>query len=374
MVARRLYISLLSAWALAVLPQGIQAAILPPTPIPILDYDPSVRSTAMGGAAGAVFWGADPNHWANPALLGFVEGIAYEDALEQLPDFVISGLGEDIIIRIRTTARRATIGHGGLGVALTGRPFDGPGGVRREYGLGPDFQSYDQVRSWSLGISAAKLVETFANYRHGRAPSITRYLDAAFGYAQKTVDVGAGVFDEHGVLRDWGLLARARAPLALKGMPVALEGAYSYSVLNAGGGAKDMSFIPTRHFRNSLSLHATAGRLPDSTPFLPSWFRTGLEPLVSVGSDWDLEHLSWYSERNTHTWGGEMVLASVFFLRMGRDQASRPTRGYGIALPLGGYGGMRYDRASVDGDLVRDVTFRGWRVWIDPLALTRALR
>jgi hypothetical protein len=41
--------------------------------------DPSMRSQAMGGASGAVFWGRGPNDWANPALLGLAEGITYED-------------------------------------------------------------------------------------------------------------------------------------------------------------------------------------------------------------------------------------------------------------------------------------------------------
>ena len=151
---------------------------------------------------------------------------------------------------------------------------------------------------------------------------------------------------------------------------MALESAYGYSVLNAGG-ASDMYSIPSRHFRNSASLHASAGRLSSSTPILPSWFRTGLEPLVSVGSDWDWEHLSWFSEEHLRRWGGELALANVVFLRMGRDGASRSTRGFGIALPVGAFGGVRYDDAQIEGDFVSEIKYRAWSVWIDPVALTR---
>ena len=42
-----------------------------------LDIDASIRSAGMGGACNAVFWGADPNDWANPALLGYHSGLRY---------------------------------------------------------------------------------------------------------------------------------------------------------------------------------------------------------------------------------------------------------------------------------------------------------
>jgi hypothetical protein len=41
-------------------------------------------------------------------------------------------------------------------------------------------------------------------------------------------------------------------------------------------------------------------------------------------------------------------------------------------LPIGRFGGVRYDDASVDSAL--DFDYRAWSVWIDPLAIARAGR
>src|SRR5438445_9022278 len=40
-------------------------------------FDPSVISAGMGGASAAVAWSAEPNYWANPALLGYYQGIRW---------------------------------------------------------------------------------------------------------------------------------------------------------------------------------------------------------------------------------------------------------------------------------------------------------
>jgi len=49
-----------------------------------LFFDPSVRSAALGGAGGSLWWGGDPNDWANPALLPFHRGIRYSDMQSDL--------------------------------------------------------------------------------------------------------------------------------------------------------------------------------------------------------------------------------------------------------------------------------------------------
>jgi hypothetical protein len=48
-----------------------------------MDIDISARSAALGGASTALPWG-DLNHWANPALLGYVDGIRYAHQRTQL--------------------------------------------------------------------------------------------------------------------------------------------------------------------------------------------------------------------------------------------------------------------------------------------------
>ena len=62
------------------------------TSAPVLDIDPSLRSVGMGGASTAVFWGNNPNHWANPALLGSVTGVRFEASdVSLLPEALPGG-------------------------------------------------------------------------------------------------------------------------------------------------------------------------------------------------------------------------------------------------------------------------------------------
>src|SRR5215470_12634146 len=94
----------------------------------VLEFDPSMRSTSMAGASGAVFWGTDPNHWANPALLGYYEGVHYDDALVDFGSY--STIFEEV--QVRNIGRRVTVAYGGFGVSLAGRPFDS-GGLRFDF-------------------------------------------------------------------------------------------------------------------------------------------------------------------------------------------------------------------------------------------------
>src|SRR5690348_1059502 len=101
----------LMSWARA----GMGAQIFEALSPPILDIDPSVRSASMGGASTAVFWGVDPNHWVNPALLGFATGIRYESGHTDY----------DYGFQLRTS--RVTVGYAGVGFATAGQPIDGLG-------------------------------------------------------------------------------------------------------------------------------------------------------------------------------------------------------------------------------------------------------
>jgi len=59
--------------------RALAASIFPAESIvaPVLLYDSSTRSIGMGGASTAVFW-ADPNPWANPALIATAQGLHFE--------------------------------------------------------------------------------------------------------------------------------------------------------------------------------------------------------------------------------------------------------------------------------------------------------
>lgn len=71
-------------------------------------------------------------------------------------------------------------------------------------------------------------------------------------------------------------------------------------------------------------------------------------------------------------WGAELGIASVLFVRAGIAGGAlrgftRHTSGIGVGLPLGRYGGMRWDRAAVASGL----TDERWSFWVDPFAFAR---
>src|SRR5258705_13736084 len=76
--------------------------------------DTSIRASGMGRAGVAVFWGGDPNHWVNPALLGYHEGIRYEYGKTRL----VPELVDDVFFRSNVT----TVGGFGIGAYMTGKP------------------------------------------------------------------------------------------------------------------------------------------------------------------------------------------------------------------------------------------------------------
>src|SRR5262249_44986061 len=90
-----------------------------------MDIDVSIRSAGMGGAGAAVFWGQDLNHWSNPALLGGIQGIRYEQGKTQL----VPDLASDVDF----TSKVIKAGGGGLGIVWSGTA-PGPGGVLLSYG------------------------------------------------------------------------------------------------------------------------------------------------------------------------------------------------------------------------------------------------
>ena len=325
---------------------------------PALQYDPSVRSTGMAGASGAVFWVTDPNHWANPALLGTVQGIQYQDALEQFPTLFVGNSSFDA----RFVSRQAVLGGGGLGVALAGAPFEGMGSSWQGAVNGAGWEELSTIRSWSAGVSAAKVLETSAWLLHRSPPRILRHLDLAFGYTHKGGD-------DRPTISDWGLLAHVSGQVSLRGVATILEAGYGYSDLNSNQN-------PDRHVRNSAGIHVAGGDLPKGFARLPAWFLTGLEPLVSLGGAFDLDRRA--GGLHEHLWGGELGLVNVLFLRFGRNEAfvsdHDDFRGFGVALPLGKFAAVRYDDARQEGEFSSDIDYRAWSVWIDPLAIARAGR
>lgn len=104
---------------------SVRATAQAPSGAEAFGLDPSVRAAGMGRASTAVFWGGDPNYWANPALLGHHRGLRFEGAKTQL----VPDLAHDVFFR----TSRATVAAAGIGFAFAGRP-GGLGQQKLDYG------------------------------------------------------------------------------------------------------------------------------------------------------------------------------------------------------------------------------------------------
>jgi hypothetical protein len=354
---------------------ALAASIFPPEPIaaPVLGVDPSTRSIGMGGASTAVFW-ANPNPWANPALIATTQGLRFEHDDADF-DFV------------HIHASRFVLGGGGLGFATSGRPLhilgqlslDGP---NIDFGGGETLSAFERVRSWSIAGSLAGLWSAWARHAGHNSPRLARMGDVAVGYSQNAVEGGfSGDPMEKGVVHDWGVLARVGGAVWKDAdARLRLEAATAYAVHNSGRDVIEEVFsfgppIPApRQERVGLAARATLDR-PWATR-LPAWLAEGWHPIVSIGVAYDPVRASAPSNR-FDIWGAELGLAGLLFGRLGQrgsgDEAQR-SWGLGVALPLGRLGGASYDYARTTNGLIDHVTRNSFSVWLDPLAIWRARR
>lgn len=354
-----------------------------------LDLDLSVRSSGMGGASGAVFWGGDPNHWANPALLGYHRGVAYTWGRTQL----VPGLANDVILE----SRRYTLGYGGVGLAFAGK---GPGSIRLDYGLseGVDqngnftgmFDSYEKVDSWGFGVSLAEALSSWAALGGRPAPAITRHADVAFGFASKDVDIVLAPATMSGTASgtglDYGVLLRVSPPVTPAGaeLPLRLDLAYGYSVQNFNDEQvtfvnEDQSSPFTRIRRNGVAGRIAVGvpaSLRGGASGATAWLFESFDPLILIGLAGDWEHNSAGSQSGFYDvgrFGVEVTLANVLTWRTGHvtDRVGGidgDTGGWGLGFHIGRLAGFRYDRATVpqsrDSGLP-DLERKGYTMFVD---------
>ena len=352
---------------------ALAASIFPAEPIvaPVLLVDPSTRSIGMGGASTAVFW-ANPNPWANPALIATTQGLRFEhdDA-----DFDL----------VHLHASRFVLGGGGIGFATSGRPIRALGQLSLDgptVDIGSETLSLrEQVRSWSIAGSLAGLWSTWARHGGHDGPRLASVVDVAFGYGENAVEERlSGDPVAKGVVHDWGVLARAGGTVWNgDDARLHLEAAAGYAVRNSGRDAIDEfgSPIPApRQERVGLAAHATLDR--PSASWLPMRLSDGWHPLVSFGVAYDPVRTSAPSSR-VDAWGAELGLAGLLFGRLGprgSGDAAQRSWGLGAALPLGRFGGASYDYALTKpaNGLIDHITRNSFGVWLDPLAIWRARR
>jgi hypothetical protein len=341
-----------------------------------MDIDGSAISSAMGGASAAVFWSAEPNYWANPALLGYYRGVRYQYARSQL----VPGLATDVIL----TSDRVTLGAYGVGLEV--------GRTKLDYG-DPD-DSYEKVGAIAVGASLAGLLG--AALPGSPAAALGEHLDLAVGFARKDVEMMIGPGREaeaSGNPYDVGVLLRGGLDLGALGdavAPVRLEAGLGAAVLNFNDVEftflnEDESSPPSRLRRLGGSVRLAVG-LPAawSGPGLPARtaaFLRGLDPLVSVGLAYDDEHVQAGDESDfgydaTH-FGAELALLNMLSVRVGHvtdreGGIEDATWGVGFNLPIAGVAGARYDYAEYpQSSSLPDVKRHTASFFVDPIALWR---
>jgi hypothetical protein len=378
-----------------------------------LAINTSPRAEALGGAGAALPWDGNPAHWANPALLGFRRGIHYLDFRSELA----RGLADDILL----TNKELVLGAFGVGLLIAQGPLDGnylDMGIQQatdENGeLVGEFESYMKSESWGLSLDAVEAAELVLGKGRG---AWSRYASLSGGIVWKEFEDmlapdsilqdGLGGGSGRGNCRDQGWMIRV-TPLNLGFagdrlgdglLGIAIGGAYGAATLNKTDefivhvDADQADPFPTAHVKAwSLRLAvpwtenarrdlnaASAGILGDMLdPFLSfTVTRQKIEP----GIRWVDETEAWVYERDTSGiydekgWGWEVGLANVLYLREGRlevpyGDVDGATRGWGLNLQAGRFGGFRYDAATVpQARGLPTVDRRTWSVWVDPVAI-----
>jgi hypothetical protein len=364
-----------------------------------MDIDPSVPSSGMGGASTAVWWNAEPNYWANPALLGYYRGLRWQTAhTNLLPD-----LASDVTFK----TGRFTLGGAGIGYEIAGHPFDGLGGLDLDYGTGVlttdpsgnptgTFQGHERIEASGLGVSLAQLTAAALGFAGHDVPRFLRHVDVAGGFARKLteVDLGGGVADAE-VTHDWGVLVKGGFggvyTASSDAGPLSLEAGYAQSVLNYDDATFDFGVAgsgpPTRMRREGasarLAYDSYSGRNPAGSPMFSALMR-GFAPIATLGFAYDWSSIaagSGPTDYDVRQWGVEITLVNVFTLRGGHVWSDDPfgpmddySFGVGVALPLTEYAGARYDFASYpEPNGLSNLKRNSVSVWLNPLALHRAL-
>lgn len=337
-----------------------------------MDIDTSIRSSGMAGASTAVFFGDDPNSWANPALLGYASGVRYQRGKTQL----VPGLATDVFF----SSEHVRVGGGGAGVVFSGRPV--LEGVELDYGS-DFFRGFETVESWGFGVSALRAAEAIRHAAGGAPAPRSRKVDVSFGMNFKRTHFVLGPFSEDSANTvDWGVLLRA-TPLDRSdpgaGVPLRLDAALGFGVINANE-ATFFGFPPTRQKRTGIAMHLALD--PPAWGMSQSgsrpWYLEGLSPLFSFGLAGDWTRASAGGQgRRYDTWGAgvEATMLNVLTLRGGYyydrlGEIQDPTFGFALTLPVGRLAGVRYEESRFpqarDSGL-SDLTRRSFTVWVDPV-------
>ncbi len=371
-----------------------------------MDFDTHVGATGMGGACVGVAWG-EPDVWGNVASLSRVSGVRWEHSSTQL----VPGLATDVWLR----SNRLLVGARGVGVSLLGVPavLDG---VRLDYGTSEatnvngdvtgTFSSYETVNGQALAVSLPQILDAMA-FSPGGATHFSDACDLSLGLARKRTHVQLAPKSMSGTAEatayDLGVQARF-SPLWLLPAPadagslkprdlLLLDLGLGYGALNAMGGkfafrSDDQSSPATRMRRTGYAVRlgvrmprpdasgAIAGQVGPLALLLE-----GFDPLMAwvIARDHEVDVDTPAYE--VHHQGYEITIANVYTLRRGHwtdrlGDIDGPTSGWGLGIPVGPWGGFRYDKGTMpqaEDSGLPDVTREGWTVWCDAVRVWRDL-
>lgn len=367
-----------------------------------LTFNVSARAEGMGGAGVAGVWGGDTNLWANPALLAFRPGVRYATMHSQLA----AGLADDIFI----DKQELTLGYAGLGLLYGRSPLDhvyldmGTQQATDENGDPTgEFASWERSRAWGLGLGATQVLDRFAGTR------LNGWFDLAGGVVWRDFEdqlaLGGMLTEGSGGAeassRDWGWVARvtpvntlARSA-ALGRLPVGLvvEGSYGRAKQNdtedflVRVDVDQSDPLPTAYV-SGWAVHAAVVPADGLLAGLPDLVASSLSPLFAwtyseqvvepgylwTGDDYVYAHdeSGRYDEDSR---GHEFAFLNLLYVRRGHltvawGEIDAATRGWGVNLQAGRYGGVRYDRARVpQATGLPEVERSGWHFWVDAAAL-----
>jgi hypothetical protein len=347
--------------------------------------DPSVISAGMGGASAAVTWSAEPNYWANPALLGYYQGLRWQWSRTRLiPNFADHAY---------FASSRFVLAGAGVGMELTGRPFEGMGNLRLDYGpllldaADPSsaFDPFERVDAVAVGVSFDQFANALLSLRDSALPPFTRYGDVALGYAEKHTRLGGPPgFSGDRTSHDFGFLIRAElSAQELPGPLARVQASYGRGEINYEG-SSDLGLFgvsgPVDYmYRDGGALRFDLGRSGGAGSAGLRLFRVmtrGLGSPLSVGFALDREYVPTGPYDVTHE-GAEVAFFRILSIRAGhvKDDAGDihgDTFGVGVTLPIGEAVSARYDYATYpETDGLQRLRRHGVSIFFDPMALRR---
>lgn len=336
------------------------------------DFDLSIRSAAMGGASTGVAWGA-VGVWGNPASLSSVQGIEWAYTRTRL----VPGLADDVYL----TSKHLRLGGAGIGVSLSGQPFEGLGETRLDYGTSSPFVDEERIRSWAIGVSPLQVMRAL-----GRLPgsSVLARADLAIGIQSKDTRVSLGPVSAEATGIDAGI--SARMPLLPEESRRSLEVGLGYAVLGANKQLFDFGFGLEPGTRTHRFGVATRLVLKEAFPAGV----TSLNPIIGVDRTLAftlaLDRASFGRlgevDYNVNNLGFEATLLGILSARIGYyddqvGQLTDPTYGAGLHVPVGGVMALDFDYANIpqahDSGLP-NVDRIGVNITLDPMALAKRLK